>query len=360
MALLDEVDHETGAALVTITHDLAVAALAGRRHRLDSGRLTPLDGAGWNAELSALTASRPARVVAVTGLLGVVAEAWGEVRVHKSRVVLSLIGVFLAVLAMTTVTALGQMSAQVAAGADRAGRRPPRPRWPQPYDPATGMPPGGPPVGSRGRRPAGAVRDHRVRHRSSTTWACTGCPAGRRDPDDPVSPSYGPTAPDRAGPGPLVPRGRPAEPLPGAGGQRGLPGPAGRSVTSTEPPTVVLGGPQPVARHDRRRHRRRLPPADGLPGRPVRAGRRRRRRWPSRSRTGRRRSSCGCPRREADAVVAAVRATCRCSARRWRSQAYRQDSPGLAGLPEHAAAGGPRRGRCGAVPRRPRRASTSG
>jgi putative ABC transport system permease protein len=49
----------------------------------------------------------------MTGLLGTLAEAWGEVRVHKARVVLSLVGVFLAVLAMTTVTALGQIVAQV-------------------------------------------------------------------------------------------------------------------------------------------------------------------------------------------------------------------------------------------------------
>lgn len=49
----------------------------------------------------------------MTGLLGTLSEAWGEVRVHKARVVLSLVGVFLAVLAMTTVTALGQMAAQV-------------------------------------------------------------------------------------------------------------------------------------------------------------------------------------------------------------------------------------------------------
>ncbi|MGY5885623.1 ABC transporter ATP-binding protein [Modestobacter lacusdianchii] len=40
MALLAEVTAENGAALVTITHDLSVAALAGRRYRLDAGRLT--------------------------------------------------------------------------------------------------------------------------------------------------------------------------------------------------------------------------------------------------------------------------------------------------------------------------------
>jgi putative ABC transport system permease protein len=49
----------------------------------------------------------------VIGLLGSLTEAWGEVRVHRARVVLSLVGVFLAVLAMTTVTALGQIAAQV-------------------------------------------------------------------------------------------------------------------------------------------------------------------------------------------------------------------------------------------------------
>jgi putative ABC transport system permease protein len=49
----------------------------------------------------------------VTGLIGSLTEAWGEVRVHKARVLLSLVGVFLAVLAMTTVTALGAIVAQV-------------------------------------------------------------------------------------------------------------------------------------------------------------------------------------------------------------------------------------------------------
>jgi len=42
MALLAEVTAENGAALITITHDLSVAALAGRRFRLDAGRLTPV------------------------------------------------------------------------------------------------------------------------------------------------------------------------------------------------------------------------------------------------------------------------------------------------------------------------------
>ncbi|WP_353112088.1 ABC transporter ATP-binding protein [Microbacterium sp.] len=43
MALLDEVATETSAALVTITHDLHVAARARRHYRLDAGVLAPAD-----------------------------------------------------------------------------------------------------------------------------------------------------------------------------------------------------------------------------------------------------------------------------------------------------------------------------
>ncbi len=39
MAMLDAVTHETGAALITITHDVAVAQMARQRFRLDGGRL---------------------------------------------------------------------------------------------------------------------------------------------------------------------------------------------------------------------------------------------------------------------------------------------------------------------------------
>jgi len=42
MALLDTVATETAAALVTITHDTNVAALARACYRLDSGVLSPL------------------------------------------------------------------------------------------------------------------------------------------------------------------------------------------------------------------------------------------------------------------------------------------------------------------------------
>ncbi|WP_165066904.1 ABC transporter ATP-binding protein [Marisediminicola senii] len=43
MALLDDVAEASGAALITITHDTNVAALARRHYRLDTGVLTPLD-----------------------------------------------------------------------------------------------------------------------------------------------------------------------------------------------------------------------------------------------------------------------------------------------------------------------------
>jgi putative ABC transport system ATP-binding protein len=59
MALLDEVATSTGAALVTITHDPNVAALARRHYRLEEGRLVA-SGAGVQP-----TAARPASRAAV-------------------------------------------------------------------------------------------------------------------------------------------------------------------------------------------------------------------------------------------------------------------------------------------------------
>jgi putative ABC transport system permease protein len=77
----------------------------------------------------------------VTGLLGAFAEAWDEVRVHKSRVGLSLVGVFVAVFAMTTVTAVGLMVAQVQQeqGERSSGR--PATVAVSAWNPATGLPP---------------------------------------------------------------------------------------------------------------------------------------------------------------------------------------------------------------------------
>ena len=58
MALLDEVATETHAALVTITHDLHVAARARRHYRLDAGVLAPAD-LGRAFEASTLGGSMP-------------------------------------------------------------------------------------------------------------------------------------------------------------------------------------------------------------------------------------------------------------------------------------------------------------
>jgi putative ABC transport system ATP-binding protein len=43
MGLLDEIAEQSGAALITITHDPNVAALARRHYRLDAGVLVPTD-----------------------------------------------------------------------------------------------------------------------------------------------------------------------------------------------------------------------------------------------------------------------------------------------------------------------------
>ena len=61
MSLLDEVASESGAALVTITHDLHVAARARRHYRLDAGVLQPVDldhafAASTHAERSVVVA----------------------------------------------------------------------------------------------------------------------------------------------------------------------------------------------------------------------------------------------------------------------------------------------------------------
>ena len=47
-----------------------------------------------------------------TGFIGSIVEAWSELRIHKTRVLLSLIGVAVAVAALTDVVALGQIAEQ--------------------------------------------------------------------------------------------------------------------------------------------------------------------------------------------------------------------------------------------------------
>ena len=45
-----------------------------------------------------------------TGLVGSVVEAWAELRIHRTRVLLSLIGVAVAVAALTGIVALGAIA----------------------------------------------------------------------------------------------------------------------------------------------------------------------------------------------------------------------------------------------------------
>ncbi|MFT2520939.1 hypothetical protein ACMWQB_32665, partial [Escherichia coli] len=49
---------------------------------------------------------------AVSSFVGSLLEAWQEVRVHRTRVLLSLIGVAVAVCSLTTVVALGAIVQQ--------------------------------------------------------------------------------------------------------------------------------------------------------------------------------------------------------------------------------------------------------
>jgi putative ABC transport system ATP-binding protein len=55
MGLLDTIAGESGATLVTITHDLAVAARASRHYRLDAGQISALDLAGLRRALPEAT-----------------------------------------------------------------------------------------------------------------------------------------------------------------------------------------------------------------------------------------------------------------------------------------------------------------
>ena len=64
MDLLDEIASQTGAALVTITHDLAVAARAERQFRLTEGVLVPISldsSSEWVGDVP-LVANRSGRI----------------------------------------------------------------------------------------------------------------------------------------------------------------------------------------------------------------------------------------------------------------------------------------------------------
>ena len=82
---------------------------------------------GAGADGSAGVRSASARGNPVTGMVGAVVEAWAELRIHKTRVLLSLIGVAVAVTAITVVVGLGQIAQQaLTESSERGSGRPAR------------------------------------------------------------------------------------------------------------------------------------------------------------------------------------------------------------------------------------------
>ena len=79
-----------------------------------------------------------------TGLVGAVDEAWAELRIHKTRVLLSLIGVGVAVTAITSVVGLGAMVQQATTESMERGSGRPATLYIYAHNPQTGMPAGGP------------------------------------------------------------------------------------------------------------------------------------------------------------------------------------------------------------------------
>ena len=181
----------------------------------------------------------------MTGILGAFAEAWDEVRVHKSRVVLSLVGVFLAVFAMTAVTALGLMVAQVQQEQSERESGRPATLSINAYDPMTGMSPD-PEVWEP------AVADMVERYGITTAATIAGTemlfrlPGGTRPVyGQRVSPSYG--ALHRIEPieGRWFVDGDRANLSPALVVNEAFLGALGVPDLSTRP-TVVIGGPTPV------------------------------------------------------------------------------------------------------------------
>lgn len=76
-----------------------------------------------------------------TGLVGSVVEAWAELRIHRTRVLLSLIGVAVAVAAITTVVGLGAVAQQSTTESYERSSGRPATLFVSAYNPETGMSP---------------------------------------------------------------------------------------------------------------------------------------------------------------------------------------------------------------------------
>jgi putative ABC transport system permease protein len=103
----------------------------------------------------------------LTGMVGAVDEAWAELRIHKTRVMLSLIGVGIAVTAITTVVGLGGMVQQATTESMERGSGRPATLTIYAYNPQTGMPAGGPELREAFET---VVERYQIGHAGATRW----------------------------------------------------------------------------------------------------------------------------------------------------------------------------------------------
>ncbi|MEK8225493.1 hypothetical protein NKG05_04185 [Oerskovia sp. M15] len=174
----------------------------------------------------------------MTGFFGALAEAWDELRVHKLRVLLALIGVAVAVCAITTITAAGDMLRQVSAEANERWSGRPATLTVSAYPTGAEMP------GSRNT--SRRTTTSRSATRSSTPrWSCGPRPrsasrAGPGRPDERRERRLGDHAPVRGRRRTVVHRGRRGQPLPALVVNQAFLDALGQGIE--DHPTVMIGG----------------------------------------------------------------------------------------------------------------------
>jgi putative ABC transport system permease protein len=110
-------------------------------------------------------------VRAWTGFVGSVVEAWSELRVHRTRIMLSLIGVGVAVTALTSVVAGGTIATQAMTESFERGSGRPAMLYLNVYDPLTGQPADQDEVQTAFET---AVARYGISHASRSTWTTLG------------------------------------------------------------------------------------------------------------------------------------------------------------------------------------------
>lgn len=107
----------------------------------------------------------------LSGLIGAIAEAWDELRIHRTRVLLSLVGVGVAVCALASVVGIGAVAQQAQIEQmERGSGRPATLSLGQPYDPVTGE--AGDPAVMREAFET-AVERYSIRHAGAVVWGST-------------------------------------------------------------------------------------------------------------------------------------------------------------------------------------------